>query len=136
MFRHGNLLYMVSPHFKMPGRLLPSYMYDMEIKMTLENVKIGDLLYIPHTFSSGGTLETVTRITATQVLTEKDKRYKKSSGKRYGSYSSTYAYVALQSHINQVKHAELANKLSRQMWREFTLEKLQKIVDIVEEESI
>lgn len=111
--------------------------------MNLSDVKIGDLLIVTlGSFNRCQQIEHVTKITKTQVATNKN-RYMKANGRRLGSGSegwyASYAHIPKEGEVERVREENFRKKLisylKRFDWNKVDTECLRKINSLLTENT-
>jgi len=105
----------------------------------LKDIKPGDLVIVRGTGLVGETVETVERLTKTQiVLKERTTRYRRDSGRQVSSYgwSSTWLCSATHDEVKRIEDDTLKRKLAIRLrdtaWAKKSLAELQAIESIIE----
>ena len=103
----------------------------------LENVKVGDKLYVSNGFFED--IEIIERITQTLVITKGHRRFVKKSGRLYrsDSWHTMYARPATaQDELNirdKQRHAELIRACKNINYEAFTTPQLESIISFIKE---
>jgi hypothetical protein len=84
-------------------------------KTWLQNLKVGDKVYVSGAYGRVGTIETVKRITKTMIIVGRDSyemRYKKSTGYCCGDFTwgSGSIHQLTQERIDKIRVGKLKNK--------------------------
>jgi len=101
---------------------------------SLNDIKVGDKVFISNTH-----LSRVTRLTPTQIVLTDGDKYRKSSGRLIGGGdwnidSITYATTEqIEQHYTDIKKRKLAQAVSVTSWQSLTIDQLTKINDIIQE---
>ena len=103
----------------------------------LASVKVGDKVLYSGGFSCEQHIETVSRVTATQIICG-NMRFRKSDGFAVGSdsYSRSMIRLGTAEKFAEVRHRNAADRISqtdRAAWRKLTLEQLTTISKWLEE---
>lgn len=116
-------------------------MYDRE---WLDSLKAGDSVYVSGSYGNVGTIEQVSRTTATQIVLEHtngvgskyERRYRRKDGYIVGdssSYHRSGIHRVTPELIEKIHRKALHDTICVQKWSALPTDKLQRIVAIIQE---